>query len=80
MKGNKELVKLLIGKGADIHKMDKYKNTALSWAAFHGHIGQAHHMFSQFLNLPIYEFFPQNFLCFVFLQGRNILLRSKMLI
>ena len=56
MKGNKELVKLLIGKGADIHTMDKYKNTALSWAAFHGHIGQAHHMFSQFLNLPIYEF------------------------
>ena len=34
MKGNKELVKLLIAKGADIHTMDKYK-----WAAFHGHIG-----------------------------------------
>ena len=31
MKGNKELVKLLIAKGADIHTMDKYK-----WAAFHG--------------------------------------------
>ena len=55
MKGNKELVKLLIGKGADIHTMDKYKNTALSWAAFHGHIGQAHYMFSQFLNLRMYE-------------------------
>ena len=66
MKGNKELVKLLIGKGADIHTMDKYKNTALSWAAFHGHIGQAHYMFSQFLNLPIYESFSQKFslLCF----------------
>ena len=66
MKGNKELVTLLIGKGADIHTMDKYKNTALSWAAFHGHIGQAHYMSSQFLNLPIEDFFSQKFslLCF----------------
>ena len=30
------------------------------------HIGQAHHMFSRFLNLRIYS---RNFLCFVFLQG-----------
>ena len=67
MKGNKELVKLLIGKGADIHTMDKYKNTALSWAAFHGHIGQAHYMFSQLLNLPIYEFFfPKIFFALFF--------------
>ena len=39
--------------------------------------GQAHHMFSLFLNL---RFFSQNFLCFIFLQGRSFLLRSKMLI
>ena len=32
------------------------------------HKGQAHHMFSQFLNVQIYEFFSRNFLCFVFLQ------------
>ena len=38
-------------------------------------IGQAPHMFSKFLNLL---FFSQNFLCFVFLQGRSFLLRSKM--
>ena len=36
--------------------------------------GQAHHMFSRFLNLL---FFSRNFLCFVFLQGRRFLLRSK---
>ena len=38
--------------------------------------GQAHHMFSRFLNL-------RNFLCFVFYiqgQGRSILLRPKMAI
>ena len=29
--------------------------------------GQAHHMFSQFLNLRIYDFFSRNILCFVFL-------------
>ena len=29
-------------------------------------IGQAHHMFSRFLILRIYEFFSRNFLCFVF--------------
>ena len=33
--------------------------------------GQAHHMLSQFLNL-------RNFLCFVCLEGRSFLLRSKM--
>ena len=32
------------------------------------HIGQAHHMFSRFLNLRI---FSRIFLCFVFLQGRS---------
>ena len=41
-------------------------------------IGQAHHMFSRFLNLRISEFFSRFFLCFVFLQGRSFLLRSKM--
>ena len=40
--------------------------------------GQAHHMFSPFLNLQIYELFSRNFLCFVFLQGGSFLLRSKM--
>ena len=28
--------------------------------------GQAHHIFSLFLNLPIYKFYTQNFLCFFF--------------
>ena len=32
------------------------------------HFGQAHHMFSRFLNLRIYEFFSRNCLCFVFLK------------
>ena len=36
--------------------------------------GQAHHMFSRFLNLRI---FSRIFLCFVFLQGRSFLSRSK---
>ena len=35
------------------------------------YLGQAHRMFSRFLNL-------RNFLCFVFLLGRSFLLRSKM--
>ena len=43
-------------------------------------LGQAHHMFSWFLNLRIYKLFSLNFLCFVFLQGRCFLLISKMLI
>ena len=38
-------------------------------------IGQAHHMFSRFLNLRTYDFISQNFLCFVFLQGRRFLFR-----
>ena len=37
--------------------------------------GQAHDMFSQFMNLPF--FFHEIFLSFVSLQGRNFLLRSK---
>ena len=37
--------------------------------------GQAHHMFSRFLNLRI---FYSIFAFFVFLQGRSFLLRSKM--
>ena len=37
-------------------------------------LGQSHCMFSRFLNLRI---FSRNFLCFVFLQGRSFLLRSK---
>ena len=36
--------------------------------------GQAHHKFSQFLNVRI---FLRNFLCFVFLQGKSFLSRSK---
>ena len=40
-------------------------------------IGQAHHMFSRFLNQRTYEFFSQIFLCFVFLQVFPVL-RSKM--
>ena len=39
--------------------------------------GQAHHMFSQFLNPRIYDFFHQ-FSLVVFLQGGFFLLRSKM--
>ena len=31
-----------------------------------------------FHDSSIYEFFSRNFLCFVFLQGRSFLLRSKM--
>ena len=40
-------------------------------------IGQVHHMFSRFVKLWIYDFFSQNFLCFLFLQGRSFLLRWK---
>ena len=35
--------------------------------------GQAHHMFSRFLILRIYDFFSRNFLCFIFLQDRTFL-------
>ena len=44
--------------------------------------GQAHHMFSLFLNPQIYDFFHQFslFCLIVFLQGRSFLLRSKMTI
>ena len=38
------------------------------------YLGQAHHMFSRFLNL---QFFSRNFLCFVFNQDRGFFLRSK---
>ena len=41
-------------------------------------LGQAHHIFSRFLNLRIYEILSRNFLGFVFLQDRSFLLRSKM--
>ena len=40
--------------------------------------GQAHHMFLRFMNPRIYEFFSWKFICFVFLQGRSFVLRSKM--
>ena len=39
-------------------------------------LGQAHYMFSRFLILHL----SRNFFCFVFLQGRIFLLRSKLLI
>ena len=39
--------------------------------------GQAHHMFSRFLNLRIYEMFSQNLLCFVFLQGEKFSIEIK---
>ena len=35
--------------------------------------GQAHHMFSRFLNLRTYDFVSKNFICFVFLQFRSFL-------
>ena len=35
-------------------------------------LGQAHHMFSRFLNLRIYKKFSRNFLCFIFVQGRSL--------
>ena len=38
--------------------------------------GQAHHMFSRFLNLRI--FFTKFYFVFVFLQGRSFLLKHKM--
>ena len=41
--------------------------------------GQAHHIFSRFLNLQSYDFISRNFLCFVFLQGRSFRLRSNCL-
>ena len=47
-------------------------------AVFEVNLGQVHHMFSRFLNLQIYKTISRNFLCFVFLQGRSFLLRSKM--
>ena len=55
-----------------------FEPDAAQFGSFHarrGRKGQAHHMFSPFLNL---QFFSLNFLCFVFLQGRSFLLRSKM--
>jgi hypothetical protein len=42
--------------------------------------GQAHHMFSRFLILGIYNFFHEIFFVLFFLQGISFLLRSKMLI
>ena len=39
-------------------------------------LGQAHHMFSRFLNL---HFFSQFRLCFLFLQGANIIVSHKTL-
>ena len=45
-------------------------------AVFEVNLGQVHHMLSRFLNLQKKS---RNFLCFVFLQGRSFLLRSKML-
>ena len=40
------------------------------------HKGQAHHMFSQFLNVQIYDFFFTKFSLFCF--STSFLLRSKM--
>ena len=40
-------------------------------------LGVVHHMFSRILNLPNYEKNSWSLLCFVFLQGRSFLLRSK---
>ena len=38
MKGNKELVKSIISKNLElVENTDKYKNTALTWAALYGH-------------------------------------------
>ena len=45
-----------------------FRDTATIWREIIHSIGQAHHMFSRFPNL---RFFPWNFLCFVFLQGRS---------
>ena len=42
--------------------------------------GQVHHIFSPFMNARIYKYFSQKCLCFVFLEGRKFLLRSKMMI
>jgi hypothetical protein len=50
---------------------------SLCFAQSVGGYGQAHHMFSRFLNLRIYEFFSLNFLCIVFLQGESFLLTEK---
>ena len=39
--------------------------------------GQAHHMFSRFLNLQIYDFVSQIFLCYVFLQWEKFSIEIK---
>ena len=47
-------------------------------AVFEVNLGQAHHMFSRFLNLQIYEKISRIFICFVFLHGISFLLGSNM--
>ena len=56
-------------------KIEKAHDVGFNQVSPFAVLGQAHHMFSRFLNPRIYEFLLRNFILFVFLQGRSFLLR-----